>query len=131
MKAYLWDKIIRVTLKARGVQGTLKRGPGKIDIQNLDSVLFSMPRETESYGYGSEDSGGLSETHASGNREYTRKVVQNMKDRLRHDESSSDISMNSEKDAHFNMDEIYGFIDASSIAHGSELRKEFGLIQEF
>ena len=49
------------------------------------------------YGYGSEDSGGLSETHASGNRKYTRKVVQNMKDRLRHDESSSDISMNSEK----------------------------------
>ena len=47
--------------------------------------------------YGSEDSGGLSETHALGNREYTRRVVQNMKDRLRHDESSSGISMNSEK----------------------------------
>ena len=35
--------------------------------------------------------------HASGNREYTRKVVQNMKDRLRRDESSSDIPMISEK----------------------------------
>ena len=30
-------------------------------------------------------------------REFTRKVVQKMKDRHRHDESSSDISMNSEK----------------------------------
>ena len=35
--------------------------------------------------------------HASGNREYMRKAVQNMKDRLTHDESSSEISMNSEK----------------------------------
>ena len=29
------------------------------------------------------------------------------------------------------MDEICGFIDAGSIAHGPELRKEFGIIQEF
>ena len=47
--------------------------------------------------YGTENSGGLSETHASGPRGYTRKVVQNMKDRLRHDESISEISMNSDK----------------------------------
>ena len=34
------------------------------------------------------------------------------------------------EDAHFGMDAIYGFIDAGSIAHGPELRKGFGIIQE-
>ena len=47
--------------------------------------------------YCSEDSGGLAETHASGNREYTRKVVHYIKDQLRHDESISEVSINSEK----------------------------------
>ena len=46
--AYLWDKIIRVTLKPRGVQETLKCGLGKKEVQNPDGILFSMPRETES-----------------------------------------------------------------------------------
>ena len=95
------------------------------------SRLYSVQHASgnREYGYGSEVSGGLSETHASGNRECTRKVVQNMKDRLRHDESCSDISMNSWEDGHFDMDEIYGFIDAGSIAHGPELRKEFGFFK--
>ena len=44
-----------------------------------------------------EKSGWYSDQHASGNREYTRKVVQNIKDQLRHDESVSEISINSEK----------------------------------
>ena len=44
-----------------------------------------------------EDSGSLAETRASGNREYTRRVVQNIKNQLRHDESISEISINSEK----------------------------------
>ena len=48
VKAYLWDKIIRVTVKALGVQETLKCGPGKRELQNPDGILFSMPRETES-----------------------------------------------------------------------------------
>ena len=34
--------------KSPGVQGTLKCGPGKKEVQNPDGVLFSMPRETES-----------------------------------------------------------------------------------
>ena len=46
--ANLWDKTIRVTPKARGVQETLKFGPGKKEMQNPDGILFSMPRETES-----------------------------------------------------------------------------------
>ena len=96
VKAYLWDKIIRVTLKARGVQETLKSGFGKKEIQNPDGILFSMLRETESMVMVQKIL-EVSETHASGNREHTRKVVQNMKDRPRHDESRSDISMNSEK----------------------------------
>ena len=46
--AYLWDKILRVTLIARRVQETLKCGPGKKEVQTPEVVLFSMPRETES-----------------------------------------------------------------------------------
>ena len=64
-------------------------------MKNPDGILFSMPRETERIVQ--EDSGGLAETHASGNREYTRRVVQNIKDQLRHDESISEISIDSEK----------------------------------
>ena len=45
--------------------------------------------------YSSEDSGSLAETHAS--QENTRKVVQNIKNQLRHDESFSEISINFEK----------------------------------
>ena len=45
----------------------------------------------------SGDSGSLAETYASGNRRCTRKFVQNIKDQLRHDESISEISVNSEK----------------------------------
>ena len=70
-----------------------------------------------------QNSGGLSETQASGNREYMRKVVQNMKDRLGHDESVSENIDGLLEDAHFDMDAIYGFINAGGIAHGPELRK--------
>ena len=45
--AYLWDKIIRVTPNARGVQETLKCGLGKKEMKNPDGILFSVPRETE------------------------------------------------------------------------------------
>ena len=45
----------------------------------------------------STNSGCCSVQHASGNREYMRKVVQNMKDRLGHNENVSEISMDSEK----------------------------------
>ena len=45
----------------------------------------------------SEDSGGLAEMYASGNREYTRKVIQNIRDQLRHDASISEISIYFEK----------------------------------
>ena len=90
--------------------------------RNTKSGWYSVQHASRNreYGYSSEDSGGLSETHASGNREYTRKVVQNMKDRLRHDEKCT-----------YRYGQDYGFIDAGSIAHGPELRKEFVIIQEF
>ena len=65
--------------------------------RNRKSGCCSVQHVSGNRESGSEDSGHLSETHASGNRKYTRKVFQNMKDRLRHDESSSDITMNSEK----------------------------------
>ena len=44
-----------------------------------------------------EKSGWYSFQHASGNREYTRKVVQNITNQLRHDECILEISINSEK----------------------------------
>ena len=47
--AYLWDKILRVTLKTRRVRDTLKSEPGKKGVQTLDVVLFSELREIENY----------------------------------------------------------------------------------
>ena len=78
------------------VQETLKCGLGWYSVQH---VLGNQE-------YGSEDSGGLSETHASGNREHARKIVQNMKDRLRHDESRKQLGNIDElrEDAYFDMD---------------------------
>ena len=75
--------------------------------------------------------GGLSETPASGNREYMQKVVQNVKDRLGHNEGVSEVSMDSEK-MHISIWTLFmGFMDAGGIEHGSELREEFENIQEF
>ena len=74
--AYLWDKIIRVTLK--------------VPVSTRDSQVWPWEERNEK-------SGWYSVQHASGNREYTRKVVQNIKDQLRHDESISEISINSEE----------------------------------
>ena len=54
---------------------------------------MSMPRETERMVQKILE---VSETHASRTREYTPKVVQNIKDQLRHDESISETSINSE-----------------------------------
>ena len=65
--------------------------------RNAKSGWYSVQHASGNREYGSEDSRGLSETQSSGNREHLRKVVQNMKDRLRHDESVSEISMNFEK----------------------------------
>ena len=70
----------------------------------------------------------LSVQHASGNREYMREVVQNMKDRLGHDDSGNIGGLRG--DAHFDMDAVHGFIDAGGIAHGPEFRIEFGIILE-
>ena len=67
--AYLWDKITRVTLKARGAQETLKWGPGKKE----KSRWYSVQHASGNREYSSEDSGGLAETHTEGNRVYMRK----------------------------------------------------------
>ena len=72
---YLWDNIIPVTLKARGVQET--------------QVWLWEERN--------EKSGWYSVQRASGNREYTRKVIQNIRDQFRHDAGISEISIYSEK----------------------------------
>ena len=98
--------------------------------RNTKSGWYSVQHASGNRKYSSEDSGGLAETHASGNREHTRKVVQNIKDHLRRWKHLGNIDQLRE-DACFDMDKIYGFIDAGSIAHGPELRKELGNIQEF
>ena len=46
--AYLWDKVLRVTLQAQGVRVTLKCGTGEKGVQTPDVILLSLPRETES-----------------------------------------------------------------------------------
>ena len=65
--------------------------------RNEKSGWYSVQHPSGNGEYSSEDSGSLAETHASGNRGYTRRVVQNVKNQLRHDESISNISINSEK----------------------------------
>ena len=46
--AYLWEKIIRITPRSPGSTRDPQVRPGKKEIQNLDGIMFSMPRETES-----------------------------------------------------------------------------------
>ena len=65
--------------------------------RSTDSGCCSVQHASGNREYGTENTGGLSETQASGNREYTRKVVENMKHRLGHNESVSEISINSWK----------------------------------
>ena len=57
--AYLWDKILRVTLKVLGARDTLKCEPGKKGVRTPNVVLFSKLQESR-VTYGSEDSGDLS-----------------------------------------------------------------------
>ena len=91
-------------------------------MKNPDGVLFSMPRETERKVQKILE---ISQKRIPRETESTR-----VKNQLRHDERISEISVNSET-AYFDMDAIYGFIDAGSIAHGPVLRKENGIIQKF
>ena len=95
--------------KSPGAYKTLKCGPWKKELKNPDGTLFRMPRETQSIVQKMLE---VSHKRMPRETESTReKVVQNIKEKM-------------------HMDGIYGFIDAGSIAHGPELRKEFGIIQE-
>ena len=64
--------------------------------RSTNSGCYSVEPPSGNPGYGTENSGGLSGTPASGNREYLQKVVQHVKDRRRHNEDVSEISMNPE-----------------------------------
>ena len=70
---------------------------GDLGRKKYNSRCCSVQHASVNREYGTENSGGLSETQASGNREYMREVVQNMKDRLGHDDSVSEISVDSEE----------------------------------
>ena len=93
-KLHWWDTIFRVISKTRRVRETLKCGHGK---QDSKSGWYSVQHAPGNREYDSEDSGGPSNTLASGNRECVQKVVQNMKDRIRRDEIITETLMNSEK----------------------------------
>ena len=71
-----------------------------------------------------EKSGWYSVQHASGNREYTRKVLSEQKSAQTRGKHLGNIDQFRE-DAYSDVDAIYGFINAGSIAHGPDLRKEF------
>ena len=80
---------------------------------------------------GNEKYGWHSVQFASGNREYTAKVVQSIKDQHRHDESISETSINSEK-MHFSIWTRFMASSMQAALHmDPSLRKEFGIIQEF
>ena len=55
-----------------------------------NSGWYTVQHASGNREYSSEDPGSLAETHSSGNRGFTRKVVQN-KNQLRHDEGISEI----------------------------------------
>ena len=65
--------------------------------RNSSSGSCSVQPASGNCEHGPENSGSLSETPASGNRQHMRKVVQNVKNRLGHNESVSKVSMDSEK----------------------------------
>ena len=111
-------RFFREALKAREVQETLKCGLGKKEVKNPDGTLFSMPRETVSI---------------------VQKILEVLQRRMRvHAKSRSEHQKSTQtrqehlgnidqlwEDAYFDMDAICGFI------YAGELRKEFGIIQEF
>ena len=77
--AFLWDKILRVTLKIWGVRDTLKCGPVKKDVSTSDIVLLSESRVYTQTNRVSRMVRTileicLSETFASENREYVQKI---------------------------------------------------------
>ena len=62
-----------------------------------ESVRVGQDYSSDLKNPGNSKSRWYSGQHASGNREYVQKVVQNIKDRLRRDESITETLMNSEK----------------------------------
>ena len=94
VKAYWWDKIIRVICKTRRVRERDSQ-VWTWEERNSKSGRCSVQHASGNREYDSENSGSSSNTLASGNREYVQKVVQNMTGRLRRDGSITETSMNS------------------------------------
>ena len=95
VKAYLWDKIIRVTPKSPG--STRDSQVRTWEERNTKSGWHSVQHASETENIVQKIL-GVSQRRMPREIESTRqKVVQNIKDQLRHDESSSAISIFSEK----------------------------------
>ena len=93
VKAYLWNKIIRVTLNTGEYEILSSVDQGrKYKLRKLFcSACLGKPRVWHRKFWRSLRNGSF------GNREYIRKVVQNMKDRLGHNESVWEMCMDLEK----------------------------------
>ena len=91
--------------------------------RSAKSGWYSVQHASGNREYGSADSGGLSQTHASGNREYTRKSLSKHERPTQTRWKQLGHIDELREDAHLDVDEIYGFIDAGSIAPGPKLRK--------
>ena len=65
--------------------------------RSTNSGCYSVEPASGNRSYGAENAGGVSETRTSGNREYLQKVVQNVKDRLGHNEGVPEVSMDSRR----------------------------------
>ena len=126
--AYLWDKILRVTLKARGVRDTLKSGTWTKGIQTREVILFSQPRETVIL----VRTFWKSLRFACHRKPWIRtKGFSECENSTRTQWKCLTSIDGPREDVHLNMDAICDFIDEGGIAHGPELREEFGSVQEF
>ena len=106
--AYLWDKILRVTLKTRRVRDTLKCEPGKQGVQTLDVVLFSELREIENYVWF---------------RRFWRSLSQRRKPRQTERECAKDLSLPSNVNSRCKGSSGQGMKGGHKRAHKTTIRK--------
>ena len=95
-------------------------------MKNLDGILFSMPRETESIVQKIlEVSQRRMPRETESTREKSFRTLKTNSDTMK---ASRKNRINSE-DAFFDLDKIYGFINAGSIAHGTSYEKNLALFK--
>ena len=112
-----WDTIFRVISKTRGVRETLKCGHGKQDSKSGWYSVQLAPRSLKHACLGKP------RVPAKSRSEHERPNQTRWKHHGNIDEFR--------EDAHFDVDAIYGFIDAGGTAHGPELRKHQRVVRDY